>query len=237
MADEHKIFKFKTREGTPYQIGDGGAHLRLTDAKIAESLQEQAARALVSPHVSVSPQMVAVYQARRDAVTWLEGLRQVEQELHARHTKAERKTLVQRLNHFAKMLAEALATCGSYEEALMVLPRAEVRLKKEYEAIRRAIEKPDHLRCGKDCAAAFQQNPSLVTRERIHAFVYSKRHGKVMPAVKCGACGDLNVRALDGALARRHAARKQADKLIAGMEPDRARQTLIDAGLTAERIL
>jgi len=231
-----KQFKFKTATGAEYVIGDLGKSSALTREKLEESVRNQAAWSESSPHVQVDAHMSAVLRARREAPDWLEGLKQVELELHQRHSKEERKNLKRLFNHYSKLLAETLATMGEYEDALLVLPKHETALRREWKALLEAVWKDDEHICGNKCEVAFNSDPNLMTRERIHAFVWSKKHGKVMPAVRA-ACGDLNVRPLTGDLLRRHTARKEADEIIKGRTPKEAVAALRDAGLTAEKVL
>jgi len=231
-----KQFKFKSRDGSEYTIGDLGKSTALTREKLEESIRNQAAWSESSPHVQVDAHMSAVLRARREASDWLEGLKQIELELHQRHSKDERKRLRQLFNHYSKLLAETLATMGEYEDALSVLPKHETGLRREWKALLEAVWKDDEHICGGACEEAFNSDPNLMTRERIHAFVFSKKHGKVMPAVKA-ACGDLNVRPLTGDLLKRHTARKQADEIIQGRTPKEAVAALQEAGLTAEKVL
>ena len=147
-SEKPQTFKFKTASGAPYQIGDAGRHAELTPEKLAESIRNQSKWATQSPYVGVDAQMSAVFRARREAVDWLEGLRQVELELHQRHTKDERKELKGLFNHYSKLLAEALATMGEFEQALSVLPKHEVALRREWKALHEAVWRDDSKRCG-----------------------------------------------------------------------------------------
>lgn len=237
--EKPKVFKFTDRFGNPYQIGDGGDHLTLTPEKLHESLREQAARAESSPHVLLSPAQAHIEQAKRLAIEWLEAGRAVEQELHQEHTKAERKELKQRFNHLMKLLAESLVTLGQYEEAIMVLPRHEIDLKRAWQKEYAAIWRNDDIRCGEACEKAFLADPTTVTRERVVKHVFSKKHGRLMPMVACAApgCEMLNVRAPDGALAKQIEARAKAVNLMKGETPQRAKDKMTQAGLTAERVL
>jgi hypothetical protein len=234
---EFKQFKFKARDGSEYVIGDKGRHLDLTPERVEASIREQARLAESSPYISVSPQMAQVLHARRVAVDWLEGLKQTELELHQRHTKAERKDLQRLFNHYSKLLAEALATMGEFEQALTVLPKNEVALRKEFQAMHRAVWLDDDARCGEKCAKAIEMNPNLVTAERVHKYVFSKKHGKILPAIACGHCGAFNVRPPDGQLLARMTARQRADDLIKDKSPNDAVATLRANKLTAEHVL
>lgn len=231
-----KQFKFKSRDGSEYVIGDLGKSTALTREKIEQSVRDQALWAESSPHIQVDAQMSAVLRARREAPDWLEGLKQVELELHGHHSKQKRKELRGLFNHYSKLLSESLATMGEFEDALAMLPKHETVLRREWKSLLEAVWKDDEHICGNKCEVAFNADANLQTRERIHAFVWSKKHGKVMPVVRA-ACGDLNVRPLSGALLRRHTARKQADIIIQGRSPKEAVAALRDAGLTAEKVL
>lgn len=238
VKDEHRIFKFTDRSGSEYQIGDGGAHLALSPEKLHESLVEQAARAESSPHVLLSPAQAHIEQAKRLTIDWMEAARAVELELHQKHSKAERKELKARFNHSMKSLAEALVTTGDYENAFMVLPNNESDLRREWKKEYAAIWRDDNVRCGEKCEKAFQADPTTVTRERVVRHVFSRKHGRVMPMIACTSpgCEFLNVRAPDGALAKQIEFRARAVELTKGIPPERVRDVLARAGLTAERV-
>lgn len=235
--EDHKTFHFKTRQNEEYQIGDHGNHLKLTTERLAESAKNQA-EWNNSPHITVSPQMAHVQRARREAIEWLQAGRAVELELHRPNTtKAERKNLNVRFNHLMTLLAEALATCGNYAEALMVLPKHRVDLRREMEAVYKAIERPDDERCDEECEKAFTANPTVVTRERVHKYVFSVRHGAIIPVIACTSCGALNARPADGALAKQMEARARAVELTKGESPKEAKRILTEARLTSEHVL
>jgi hypothetical protein len=238
MKDEKpKTFKFKAVDGSEFQIGDAGRHLELTPEKVEESIREQARLAESSPHIQLDVHLAQVAQARRVAVDWLEGLKAVELELHQQHTKEERKELRRMFDHYAKLLAEALATMGEFEQALTVLPKSETALKKEYKALHQAVWRDDDARCGAKCERAIEANPNLVTTERIHRSVWSKKHGRIMSVLVCSNCGAMNARPLDGQTLRRHQARLQADEIVRGKSPEDAVAALKSVGLTAQRVL
>lgn len=232
--NEHKVFTFKNRDGE-YQIGDGGAHLRLSPKKLQQANENQDEWA-TSPHLLVSSGMARVQKARREALTWLEGARAIDLELHQPHTKQERKELNGRLHHFLTLLAESLAACGNYDEALLVLPRHRIDLRREYEAAQKAIDRDDNERCGPECEEVFAGTPSVVTRERVVNYVWSRRHGALVPLIACTSCGALNARPADGALADQIAARSRAVGLAHGKRPDEIRRVLTNARLTSDEV-
>lgn len=234
--NEHRVFKFKRADGTEYVIGDGGKSLELTPEKLNEAIRNQAAWEPSSPHLPVSPQTAHIQKAAREAMDWLEAARAVELELHQPHSKQETKDLKPRYNHLLKLLAEALATCGNYEEALAVLPRHEVELRREFQAINKAIWRDDSLRCSAACAKAFDADPTIRNRERVVRYIASRKHGGIIPLIACTSCGALNARPADGELAKQMAARSRAQQLTKGKSPAEARRALVDAKLTSENI-
>lgn len=234
-SEEHKIFKFQTREGDTYQIGDGGKHLQLTAEKLAEAAKNQT-EWNNSPHLIVSPAMAQVHKARREALEWLQAARSVELELHQNHTKQERKNLQSRYNHLMTLLAEALAVCGNYKEALLVLPKHRVDLRREFEKVLRAIERPDEERCSEECKKAFDADPTKLTAESVEKYVLDPRTQRMTPMVRCASCGTLNVRAADGELAKQIQARSRAVELTKGKKPDEAKRILTEARLTSEQV-
>lgn len=233
--NEFKTFRFQTREGETYRIGDGGKHIQLTAEKLAESAKNQA-EWNNSPHLTVSPAMAQVYKARREALEWLQAVRVVELELHQPHTKQERKDIKARFNHLMTLLAEALAVCGNYAEALMVLPKHRVDLRREFERVLRAIERPDEDRCGPDCKQKFDADPTKVTTESVEKYVFSVKHGRMMPMIRCTTCGGVNVRMVDGDLAKQIAARSMAVEMTKGKKPEEARRILTEAKLISAQV-
>lgn len=231
----HSIFHFKGRDGEVFQVGDGGKHLQLTAERLAESAQNQADWNN-SPHLTISPGMAHVHKARREALEWLQAARSVELELHQDHTKQERKEIQSRYNHLLTLLAEALATCGNYGEALMVLPKHRVDLRCEFERIYGAIERPDDERCGEECKRKFDADPTKVTQESVEKYVFSIKHGRLVPVIRCSSCGEVNARLAEGDLAKQIEARSRAVELTKGKRPEDVPRILTEAGLTSKQI-
>lgn len=121
---------------------------------------------------------------------------------------AEFHTSDDEIEQAKRTLAEGLAMAGDYREAANLHPDQEPALR--FAQIADAIEKDDAERC--DCVPAeheITEADGTKTKVTIHPrhirmAVFSKKHGKIMPLIKC-QCGDENVRALGPETAARAA--------------------------------
>jgi len=99
-----------------------------------------------------------------------------------------------------------------------------------------AVNRPDEDECEEGCDAAFENDPTRLTREDIVAEVYSLRHNRVMPANLCPYCKSLNVRPAAPENLARRAMRARARSLTEGQKPDQAAATLRREGLTSAEV-
>jgi hypothetical protein len=116
-------------------------------------------------------------------------------------------------------LADALAAQGHFSDAAEIHPGPEHAA--HYRALAEAIERPDDdpgCNCQTESRLDETQNRQVpLLNEIVSEFVFSPKHGKLMPVVKCTKCGDLNVKPAPERLARRlqrvqeehHRARKE----------------------------
>jgi len=108
--------------------------------------------------------------------------------------------------HLAR-LADALADQGRYEEAAVTHP-AKSRAK-EYLAIHAAIERPDSDICS--CSPKEIRDPASGKTLRIPTHnkvedVYSQKHKRMVPLVRCSSCPHLNAGILPESLKQREQA-------------------------------
>jgi hypothetical protein len=114
---------------------------------------------------------------------------------------------VARLGHARERLAEALAHQGRYDEAA-ALSTARAG---EYETLWEAVHREDDETC--PCEPLEDGH----THDHIAEHIISQKHdGKLIPAVKCNACGFLNVRSLPHDLRRLEELRAQAKSAMHG---------------------
>ena len=70
-----------------------------------------------------------------------------------------------------------------------------------------------------------------------HISLYVFARNQDMPVIKCAGCEMMNIRPLLPHLAKMQAARRESERLTAGMHPKDAVNVLRNAGLTTERVL
>ena len=102
---------------------------------------------------------------------------------------------VERLNPQRDRVAEALAMQGKYHDA--ALEAASPEAKKRYAEIHAAVWRDDEESCEcpettADPRGAKGQTIQLPTTYA-EEIVYSEKHGREMPLVRCSLCGDANV--------------------------------------------
>lgn len=117
--------------------------------------------------------------------------------------------------------AEALAEIGNYEWAAQVT--AEPERQEIYQAIWDAIISDDGDKC--ECVSA---DFNGVRKSHLFAEgdVWSHKHGKLMPIIRCNQCGHRNVRSLPASIAKERDARKRARSYVAGKSHEDAKQIL-----------
>lgn len=121
---------------------------------------------------------------------------------------------VNRLMHARARLADALAEQGRYDEAAVASPSPEQQA--EYRAMWEAVWRDDTESCA--CVPFLEGNLSL-THDHVAIEVISQKHNsKLMPAIRCNACGFTNVRPLTHELRQLEKARAQAAGLLSGRD-------------------
>jgi len=106
-------------------------------------------------------------------------------------------------NTFAyEQLAESLAEQGRYKQAIEVCPDGE--RKNYYEQIVTAIERPDgeECACEDDIRSDLAAHTLRLPRHHVSEWIWSVKHNREMPLVRCGVCGHLNARPLPKHLAQ-----------------------------------
>lgn len=121
-------------------------------------------------------------------------------------------------------LAEAYAQTGRYDLAASVDPRPAHR--DEWQSIMEAVLRDDDEIC--KCAPG---------REVVELEVFSVKHGKVMPLIKCSGCTLRNVKVMPRELAQQRAHRAKAAELVKDAAPTDAAAILRAAGHTHEKLI
>jgi hypothetical protein len=189
--------------------------LTLTKEKLEKIEDEQAERRKqFGPRSILSPveQKVAFARNRETAIrAGIESLLSSSDENRAELVDRE-----------MERLAEVLAEQGRYGEALLVAP--EGARAGEYRSLIEAIERPDTEECGCPDEVNEQQGPHPIRlpRHYVHDHVWSYKHQKEMPVIRCSLCGHLNVRPLPGHIA--HIVDAHAQSANSGEDPAQALQ-------------
>lgn len=174
------------------------AFLEMTPAQIARSqqIQEETRQALFGR-----------VQANQEEAHLIRGIHLEEAAratLEVLHQEKRRKGRAEAVSLQLARLADAYASQGRFEEAAAVHPvksRAN-----EYTAIKAAIDRPDSGIC--KCAPLEVKDPasdkilSIPTLNKVMD-VYSTKHKRLVPLIRCEECGYLNARPLPEVLARR----------------------------------
>lgn len=233
-----RIFRHKLPTGKEYQIGDGGKHFEITPEKLKEAVDNQATWAdqSQSPYLGVTPEMASVYRAARAAKDWHEALQQTNIVLASTRNREKKKEVKSARDRYATMLAEALATLGHFDEALSILPKGEKDRRRDYQALKKALERPDTDTCGVKCDKAFEQNTGLVTKENHHAWQWDPRVKRLRSVIRCAQCGMMNVKDIPAEIQAHRELRAKARQLSEGRDPHDACEALKQAGLTSEKV-
>lgn len=171
-------------------MSDFPSFLILTGEKLAKIAEEQGERRERTGFRAIlSPVEQKVEFARRREVAIREGIRALLGDPSLDGAEKE-----SRIAFEMERIASALAEQGRYHEALVASPdgaRAE-----EYQAIIDAIEKDDSEECGCEDEERHDLGPHAVRlpRHYIHDYIYSYRHGRETPVIRCSQCGHLNAR-------------------------------------------
>jgi hypothetical protein len=211
-------------------------NFRLTEGQARKALADNARllRESNSPFLTLSPRERERARGLREAPEWREALERLDAALYSALGTPGYETLRARRDVTAGQLAEAHAATGRFDLAAAVCP--DPLRAAELDALWRAVMRDDDEACGDECREAFDADPTLLTRETVLREVYSVKHGREMPAVRCEVCKELNVRPLPAEIGRQRAARKQAAALVAGLSRPEAIAALTRAGLTAEEV-
>lgn len=215
--------------------------LRLADnpTRLAEAdeRQRELARKVQSPHASLTPEerereraarLVTEHKANAELLQSLiatYGAQTRPQRRQRRELAAAREALPAVL----RQLAEAYAACGKFFLAAEVEPDRKQRA--WYLRVHRAIWREDGHWCSCPPTTAGH------TRAFVKQDIYSIRHERVMPLMKCAGCNCLNVAPLKPELAAQRAHRREAAALVAGMLPEDGKKVLIQRKHTTRDLL
>lgn len=220
--------------------------LRLTDDKreviaerlaAAEAAQARLVARAQSPFARLSPAeferatAARVVEEYRATLEVLDALI-LKGERLKRPTRKERgglRVALEARPAIAAQLAEAYATTGRYDLAAEVTPDRDQ--KALYLRIWRAIWRDDAHWCA--CPPPLAGGTHTFVRQDI----FSVRHDREMPLLKCSSCPCLNVTPLPAALVEQRALRATARQLAGDLKPDDAKAVLLERGHTSERIL
>jgi hypothetical protein len=136
----------------------------------------------------------------------------------------EKKEKSVRLDIAKARLADALAEQGRYDEAAAAAPSAEQQA--EYAGLWEAVWRDDEATCP---CEPFVEGEMSLTHDHVALEVISQKHGnRLMPAIRCNACGFLNVRPLTHELQRLERARAQAATLLLGHDAKHLKHNATD---------
>ena len=134
---------------------------------------------------------------------------------------------------------EQLALLGRFDLAAQETP--DPRLRDHYLAILDAVWRDDEgdgswCECG-DVHGSGEHANLTVSQQYIAEEVFSLKHGKVMPLLRCGGCGTLNVAALPDHVRELRSHRVKALQTAGHLSPDDAAKKLVSVGHTGARLL
>jgi hypothetical protein len=234
-VDEKAVGHEKTPEE---RLANLPAHLRLTPEQLARAAADNA-RALAEanhPFALASPHERARARGVREAEEWGAALAQIEVALANALKSGTDDEVLAAMNarrNALDHLSEAYAAQGRFDLAAAHAPDDARR--KELEKLWHAVMRPDDEVCGEECRKKFDDDPTLLTKERVVHEVWSVKHNRVMPVVACH-CGEWNARALPAEIGRQRAARSRARTLTEGLKPADAAETLRRARLTTREV-
>lgn len=132
--------------------------------------------------------------------------------------------------------AEYLATHGRYDLAFEEEPDPQYR--EHYLAILDAVYREDDewCKCGPHRGSGEHANIT-VSQQHVAEEVYSLKHAKVMPLLRCGGCGTLNVAALPDHIRELRSHRSKALQIAGHLNPDEAAKKLVSIGHTSAKLL
>jgi hypothetical protein len=185
------------------------AELVARRAVIAE--QQEALRAEARQRGRIGPEARKVQLGLAHETSARADVAMLTSELQIAKGKARTEKSV-RLDIAKARLADALAEQGRYDEAAAAANSPEQRA--EYTAMWQAVWLDDDETC--PCEPFVDGNMSL-THDHVAIEVISQKHGnRLMPAIRCNACGFVNVRPLTHELQQLHKARSRAAGLLQG---------------------
>jgi len=129
-------------------------------------------------------------------------------------------------------LAESYASIGEYAKASQAT--ANDANKERWEAIWNAVFLDDAEKC--NCPDA-QHDGGRTNNQGVEENVFSLKHLKVMPVIKCSICGHRNVAQLPSRISKERSHRQLSIAAVSGMKPEDAKATLTDMGHTSKLIV
>lgn len=129
----------------------------------------------------------------------------------------------------AAQLAEAYAASGRFDLAAEAHP--DRKQKADYLRVWRAVFRDDAHWC--DCPKPLSGGTHTFVRQDI----FSVKHDRFMPLLRCSNCKCLNVAPMPKEIVEQRAHRATAAQLVRGMKPDDAKRELIRRGHVAKELL
>jgi hypothetical protein len=175
--------------------------LRITDAQreVSDRIQAQVQQAMRG----------RVQASRQEArlIRGLQGEESARATLEVLFSERRRKGRAEAIKAQLARLADSYADQGRYAEAADTHP--DTKRAKQYREIHDAIERPDDEGC--NCQSEDARDPTSgktlrIPLENAIEEVFSHKHNRIMPLIRCNKCGKLNVKPLPEVLARRTAA-------------------------------
>ncbi len=202
-------------------------NLRITSPKVQEEviqLRKQLEPRAVSPFARLSPQEFERNRATARIHHIADDLHRVEEALKTNRGADSHKKLKEARYALAARLAENLSIVGRYDLAAEIAP--DPAQQKEYAAVVQALVLDDSYQC--QCAPG---------KQYVKQWIWSPKHGKVMPLIACAGCGTMNVSSLPMDLVKQQQASAKARELAEGLEPAEAAKVLRANNLTTEKVI
>jgi len=130
-----------------------------------------------------------------------------------------------------EVLAESYALLGRYDKAIEI--EHDENRRAEYAAIWNAVWREDE----EWCPCEHFKGAVPTSKQFVREMIWSLKHNKEMPLLRCVGCGTMNVAEMPQHLQAQRAARSKALSLTEGLNRQHAQRTLLAEGHTTEKLL
>ena len=200
--------------------------LELTDERRAKIDEQQARlRAEAQSRGRLSPALQRVRSGMAHETAARADVEMLEAEMKHPPKGFVEGAHVDRLMNARLRLADALAHQGRYYEASAEVVGWNEDRRQEFSKMHEAVWRDDTDTC--PCEPPKGEGEGL-THDHVMAEVISEKHDKLMPAIRCNNCGEVNVRPLTPELARHEDLRQQAKSALHGMSPENLKHKLAE---------